>query len=139
MLIIQDDTFRLALMTEVSLELRGVSESICLGKSATSSQNNVPTVVDDSLHRTERSPYCTRDSTRERHWSVVLSCTVATMLQLTTGITISISSNLLLDLARGDSLHQLTLFQQSVFTVSMWSGNVTKGLATVLAFCLCID
>ena len=122
MLIIQDDTFRLALMTEVSLELRGVSESICLGKSATSSQNNVPTVVDDSFHRTERSPYCTRDSTRarERHWSVVLSCTVATMLQLTTGINISISSNLLLDLARGDSLHQLTLFQQSVFTVSIF-------------------
>ena len=55
---------------------------------------------------------------RERQWSVVISCTVAIILCLTTGISISITSNVILDLEMGLPAHQLTTFQQSVFAVS---------------------
>ena len=61
---------------------------------------------------------------RERQWCVLLSCVVAGMLNLTVGVTLSIPSNVILDLTRENSLigdsaiHQLTTFQQSIFAVS---------------------
>ena len=59
-----------------------------------------------------------RNGDGERQWSVVLSCSVVTLLCLTSGVTIAIPSNVFLDLAQKDSPHRLTIFQQSVFAVS---------------------
>lgn len=56
--------------------------------------------------------------TRERQSNVVISCTVAIILCIVTGITISIPSNVILDLDMGLPVHQLTTFQQSLFAVS---------------------
>ena len=56
---------------------------------------------------------------KERQWSVVLSCLVATLLSLVTGMTASFSSNVILDLEQGEtSPHRLTVRQQSIFAVS---------------------
>ena len=57
---------------------------------------------------------------KERQWSLALSCVVATLLSLITGMTASFSSNVILDLEQGDSSpHRLTVRQQSIFAVSL--------------------
>ena len=62
-------------------------------------------------------PTCVRRG-KERQWSVVLSFSVATLLSLITGMTVSFSSNLILDLEQGEaSPHRLTVRQQSIFAV----------------------
>ena len=61
---------------------------------------------------------------RERRWSVVLCCAVATMLSLTSGVTLAIPSNVILDVGRGSSEQHLTTFQQSVFSVRSISSYI---------------
>ncbi|CAI8006780.1 Sugar transporter ERD6-like 4, partial [Geodia barretti] len=70
-----------------------------------------------------------RNGDGERQWSVVLSCSVVTLLCLTSGVTIAIPSNVFLDLAQKDSPHRLTIFQQSVFAALASAGAVVGGLA----------
>lgn len=89
------------------------------------------------LHETSTSPEGKNESAEaqtrkanvlpeahERLWSVPLCCIVAAILNLITGITLSIPSNVILDLAGRNSRvglfpdRQLSTFQQSVFAVS---------------------
>ena len=88
-------------------------------RDSTSSKDSAPHTSTVTETRATDSP-----GARERQWSVLLSCFVAGLLNLTVGVTLSIPSNVILDLTRENSLlgdssvHQLTTFQQSIFAVS---------------------
>ena len=92
----------------------------------TSSQDSAPTNPQAFVVVEKKATDDASDSSRarERQWSVLLSCVVAGMLNLIVGVTLSIPSNVILDLTRENSLigdspvHQLTTFQQSIFAVS---------------------
>jgi MFS family permease len=59
----------------------------------------------------------------------MFSCTVASMLSLTIGITLAIPSNVILELARGEPLYRLTTSQQSVFAALGSVGAIFSGLS----------
>ena len=93
---------------------------------STSSQDSAPTEPQTFAIIEKKATDDAPDSAtgRERQWSVLFSCVVVGMLNLTIGVTLSIPSNVILDLTSENSLigdspvHQLTIFQQSIFAVS---------------------
>lgn len=58
---------------------------------------------------------------KDRKWSVSICCTVAALVNLLVGISLSIPSNVILDLAEENGFppsYQISSFDQAVFAVS---------------------